>query len=231
MGALLVLPTLNEEQGLAFLLGEMLQDQSYDDLDMLVVDGHSEDATVEVASLHGIKVVQQRGQGKGAAFRTAIEVFLAGPWDALAMIDADGSYPPASVLAMLMLLEDHPVVVGDRLSGALEKGAMSRLNLLGNHLLSACASLLHGATASDVCSGCWVMRRDVVEDLRLNSVGFEIEAELFSSLIGAGYRPHWVPIPYRTRHGEAKLISMFDGVRILRKLLVRRLVIARKTEL
>ncbi len=231
MRVLLVLPTLDEEAGLASVLHRLLEDARFDAFDLVVVDGRSTDGTVAVAATFGVEVVLQHGQGKGAAFRTAVKIFLAGTWDALAMIDADGSYLPEALLSMVPLLKEETLVVGDRLGGVLEEGAMSRLNLLGNIALSGAASILNGTDAVDVCSGCWVMRRDLVQDLRLNSTGFEIEAEIFSASIAAGHRPRWVPIRYERRRGTAKLTSVFDGLRILRKLVVRRLLVATKTRL
>jgi len=231
MRVLLVLPTLDEEAGLTSVLHTLLEDARFDAFDLVVVDGRSTDGTVAVAAAYGVEVVLQHGQGKGAAFRTAVDLFLAGTWDAFAMIDADGSYPPEALLHMVPLLKEETLVVGDRLGGVLEEGAMSRLNLLGNLALSGAASILHGTDAADVCSGCWVMRRDLVQDLRLNSTGFEIEAEIFSASIAAGHHPRWVPICYERRRGTAKLTSVLDGLRILRKLVVRRLLVATKTRL
>ena len=229
MRTLLVLPTLNEETGVQEVLEDALRQG--ETFDLVVVDGRSEDATVALAHAAGVHVVQQHGRGKGAAIRTAIDVFLAGPWEALAMIDADGTYPVEALVGLLPLLDQHPVLVGDRLRGPLESSSMSRLNFLGNRFLSAVASVVHRTDAADVCSGCWVMRRSVVEGLRLNSLGFELEAELFASLAAMGHAPTWVRIPYRARKGEAKLTSILDGVRILRKLVVRRVMEARKTHL
>ena len=144
------------------------------------------------------------------------------------MIDADGTYPVEALVDLIPMLAQHPVLVGDRLQGPLEPSSMSPLNFLGNRFLSAVASVVHRTDAADVCSGCWVMRRAVVERLRLNSLGFELEAELFASLAAMGHPPTWVRIPYRARKGEAKLTSILDGVRILRKLIVRRVMEARK---
>jgi glycosyltransferase involved in cell wall biosynthesis len=214
MGVLLVLPTLDEEVGLASLLPEILDDARFEGFDLVVVDGRSTDGTVGIAGAHGVEVVIQHGRGKGAAFRTAVDLFLAGTWEAMAMIDADGSYPPEALLQMVPLMSTESLVVGDRLGGLLEE-----------------ASILNRYHAADVCSGCWLMRRDLVHDLRLNSTGFEIEAEVFSASIAAGHRPHWMPIRYRERRGATKLTSVVDGLRILRKLVVRRLVVATKTRL
>jgi len=124
MRALLVLPTLDEEAGVREVLEDALA--HHERFDVLVVDGHSQDATVSMAEAAGVHVVQQRGRGKGAAIRTAIDVFLAGSWDALAMIDADGTYPVDALIGMMAELDQHAVLVGARLRGPIVQHARSR---------------------------------------------------------------------------------------------------------
>ena len=64
---------------------------------------------------------------------------------------------------------------------------------------------------------------EALSKLELNSMRFEIEAEMFCSSTKNGLRIASVPVSYNKREGEAKLGSISDGARILRKLLVRRL--------
>src|SRR5690606_5782242 len=58
--------------------------------EVILVDGSSTDATVEVARglWPGVKVVEQRGKGKGDALNTG---FQACTGDIIVMVDADGS--------------------------------------------------------------------------------------------------------------------------------------------
>ncbi|MEE2812515.1 MAG: hypothetical protein VX627_05775, partial [Candidatus Thermoplasmatota archaeon] len=74
----------------------------------------------------------------------------------------------------------------------------------------------------DICTGYWAFKREAIKKMQLNSKSFEIEAEMFTSCANEGLRMGEVPISYAARIGESKLGSVGDGVKILRKLLVRR---------
>ena len=222
----LLLPALDEAGAIPSLLADIpfAQLEKCGWLcDVLLVDGGSKDSTVEVAEKHGCEIIHQGlEKGKGAGMRLAFEHFSQTGSDALVMIDADGTYAPKDIIAMLDALEENDVVVGSRLQGDIEDGAMTRLNYLGNFLLSWFATILYGEFASDLCSGAWAFRRDTIEQMPLNSVHFEIEAEMFASCALADFSIGFVPITYRCRIGEQKLGSIRDGVSILRKLLIRR---------
>ena len=221
-----LLPVLNEALGLAWVLERIpyakLEAMGYKTT-VLVMDGHSTDATSTVADEYGVLFVDQDDTGKGSAirhgFREAVELEA----DVVIMLDADGTYAPEEMTVLLRALEDHQVVIGDRLNGQIAPEAMTRLNFIGNHLLTWFATTLFGATTADVCSGYWAFRRETIHTLQLNSQSFEIEAEMFASMVHQGVVFGFVPISYGPRIGEAKLGSTADGWRILRKLITRRI--------
>ena len=221
-----LLPVLNEALGLAWVLDRIpyarLKRNGYRTT-VLVMDGHSTDNTPEVAAEYGVMVVDQDDTGKGSAirhgFRKAVELEA----DAVVMLDADGTYAPREMIRLLGGLDSKEVVIGDRLNGRIEPDAMTRLNFVGNHLLTWIATALFGTTTSDVCSGYWAFSRDAIDQLHLNSQSFEIEAEMFASMVHRRVPFGFVPITYGPRLGEAKLGSTADGWRILRKLITRRI--------
>jgi len=59
--------------------------------------------------------------------------------------------------------------------------------------------------------------------MKLNSVSFELEAELFATCVHHRLKIDYVPIHYRPRIGDAELGSTADGWHILKKLIVRRI--------
>jgi glycosyltransferase involved in cell wall biosynthesis len=215
-----VIPALNEEATLSRVLEEIpresVEGMGYR-VETVVVDNNSTDRTGQVAEESGARVILEPVKGKGRAINTAFACIDA---DFVFILDGDFTYPATHITEMLKVLEGgYDVVLGSRLKGQIEDGAMSRLNMVGNHLLAFMASLLYGTRVSDLCTGCWGFRGAVVKDMRLDAVGFELEAAMFIDATRKGYRIAEVPIGYRRRKSPPKLRSVRDGLRIGRKLI------------
>ena len=226
MKVLVLLPTLDEEKALPQVLSSMpngdLSSRGVE-IEVLVVDGGSVDSTVELARDAGCRVIQQDGRGKGLGLRMGFTAFLEGDYDRLVMLDADATYDPAEIPILLNALDaGADIVIGSRLRGEIEPGAMSRFNYLGNNVLTWIAVCLYGSEISDICSGFWAFERKALATLDLNSISFEIEAEMYASASIHGLAISHVPISYKQRIGDPKLGSIHDGTRILRKLITRR---------
>jgi len=219
----IVLPALNEEETVGRVIDEIPKDELERrglGVQVVVVDNNSTDGTKEVAQQKGATVIVEPNRGKGRAVRAA---FRSIDGDFVFMLDADYTYPATYVPAMLDLLEDGwDVVRGSRLKGQIEAGAMSRLNLVGNHVLVFMARALYGAEISDLCTGLWGFRREVVESLKLNSIGFELEADIFAEVTKRRYRVAEIPIRYRPRPTPSTHGSWRIGFRIGRTLIMRR---------
>ena len=228
-GLTILLPTFNEADALPKVVEalpiEELKAAGWEPR-IMVADGRSTDGTQETAAELGLElIVQGPSSGKGFGMREGFARFLNHDDDVLVMLDADGSYAPNDMLRLLQHLErgSYDVVIGSRLRGNIQPGAMSRFNWIGNHILTWFAVALYRVFISDVCTGYWVFRRGAIQKMSLNSTSFEIEAEMFTACATEGLSMSEVPISYAPRIGESKLGSVGDGVRILRKLLVRRM--------
>jgi glycosyltransferase involved in cell wall biosynthesis len=219
---LIMLPTLNEEQTIGRVIDEIprssLEGVGYK-VKLLVVDGGSTDRTREIAAEKGASIVNERQRGKGIAVANALSSVEA---DFIFMLDADYTYPAGYIPDMLKLLRSHHAVIGSRMTGRREKGAMSRLNLVGNYLLSLIATVFYGKKISDVCSGFWGFRGEVIKNLYLRATAFDLEAEIFSQLARRGYSIAEIPVHYRRRSSPPKLRSLRDGTRIGWALITRR---------
>jgi len=221
-----LLPVLNEALGLEWVLERLPIQELYQqgfETAVLVMDGHSTDGTSIVAEQFDVLFMEQDETGKGMAIRHGFRETLAMGADVVVMLDADGTYRPSEMLNLLKGLDHADVVIGDRLNGRISPDAMTRFNFVGNHLLTWFATALYGVTTNDVCSGYWAISREALNRLVLNSVSFEIEAEMFASMIHQGLSFRYKPISYSARIGEAKLGSTADGWKILRKLITRRI--------
>ena len=219
----IILPALNEEQTVGKVIDEIpreaIEGRGYA-LEVVVVDNDSTDRTREIAEAKGATVLVERRRGKGNAVRAA---FKSVDGDFMIMLDADYTYPAEHIPSLLDVLQNGcDVVIGSRLKGRREAGAIKKLNVVGNYLLVFMATVLYGTRISDVCSGYWGFRKEVVERLNLDAVGFELEANMFAEVAKKGYRIAEVPVMYRRRPNESKLGSLRAGFRIGRTLVKKR---------
>ncbi len=219
----IIIPALNEEDTIAKVIEEIpkeyMEGKGYR-VDIIVVDNGSTDRTKQIAEERGARVILEPMRGKGRAITTAFGTVSG---DFIFILDADYTYPATYIPQMLEVLEaGYDVVLGSRLRGQIEKGAMTRINWIGNHLLAFLASILYGSWISDLCTGCWGFRGAVVKDLRLDAIGFELEANMFAQIARKGYRIGEVPIAYRPRPTPTKLNRWRDGYRIARTLIKKR---------
>ena len=205
-GLTILVPTLNEEDAIGGVIGSLpVQDLHAMGIDthVLVVDGHSADRTRDIAARAGAEVVVQPGKGKGDGIRHGLR-HASG--DLVLAIDADGSYPSEAIPVLVRRLADGcDVVVGTRIRGGMEPGAMPPMNYIGNRFLSLLATALFGVRITDLCSGMWGLGPRAVALIRLESNGFDIEPEVIAESCRLKLRVEEVPIAYRVRKGATKL--------------------------
>jgi glycosyltransferase involved in cell wall biosynthesis len=207
-----VVPAMNEERNIAWVLERI---PPYVD-EVLLVDGHSTDDTVGVARQvrPDVRVVAQRGCGKGAAMRTGFEDAVG---DYVVVLDADGSMDPGEIDYYVSALDDgYDLVKGSRElpgSGSMD---LTPLRRWGNHVLVTTVNVTWGSEFTDLCYGYLAFRRDRLDDLALTGRGFEIEAEITINAMDAGLRIAEVPTVELSRHyGTSHLNAWRDGRRIL----------------
>jgi dolichol-phosphate mannosyltransferase len=116
---LVIVPTYNEIESLAVILGRIRQ--SLPGADVLVVDDASPDGTGELAAAlaaadPGLTVLHRtEKQGLGVAYRAGFEHALAAGYDYVVEMDADGSHDPADLPPMLKLARGGAdLVIGSR---------------------------------------------------------------------------------------------------------------------
>jgi dolichol-phosphate mannosyltransferase len=209
-----VIPTLNEERSIGKVIDSVpVADLLQNGLEtaVYVIDGQSTDNTREIAVKKGAKIILEARRGKGQAIQTGFKSITA---DYAIMVDGDDTYPIEMATEMTRLLQTHDVVIGSRFKGTIEPGAMTRMNVVGNTLLSLLARVLFGVHISDVCTGFWGYRSDAVQRMELAARGFEIEADMFAECVRKDLNVTEIPITYRARVDQPKLSSLRDGIKI-----------------
>jgi len=227
--AVVVLPTLNEEEGLARTFETIpLKDleRAGHSVRVVVIDGGSTDRTLSVAGELGIPVLHQTSRGKGSAVTEALHwVSDRGVRFALVM-DADCTYPAEMIGPVIDLLKaGSELVVGVR-TPILSKpiGPRDIVHRVGNTLLNWLALQSTGQHILDLCRGFYGVDLATGIQDSVVATGFEVESELFIKSYRAGLTVTQIPIIYRERVGIAKLHAVHDGIRIFFSILRSRRV-------
>lgn len=215
-----VIPTLNEAKNLPYVFGR-LPDGIHE---VIVVDGHSSDNTVEVArrARPDVVVVEQTGKGKGNALACG---FWAATGDIIVMLDADGSTDPAEIPRFVgALLAGADVAKGSRFSMGGGSEDITPIRRLGNSVLSGIVNTLWRVKYSDLCYGYNAFWSRCLPQVSPDCNGFEVETLMNIRAARSGLAIHEVPSFERERrHGSSNLNAYRDGVRVLRTIAAERL--------
>ena len=215
-----VVPTLNEAANLPHVLPRIPEWVE----ELIVVDGHSIDGTIDVALAlwPSARVVLQDGRGKGNALACG---FAAARGDIIVMLDADGSTDPEEIPAFIaQLLGGADFVKGSRY---MQGGGSSDITLVrsaGNRALCAVVNLFYGTRYTDLCYGYNAFWRYCLPHLQITCDGFEVETVINVRVAKAGLNVAEVPSQERDRiHGLSNLSAWRDGTRILKTIVRERI--------
>ena len=221
----IIIPALNEEGGIGQTISAIprteLERMGYE-VQILVVDGNSEDSTRERAVEAGAEVIVEPRRGYGRAYKTG---FAHAKGDIIATADADTTYPVEDIPKLVEILEQEGLefLTTNRFP-LMEKGVMSFRNKVGNAILTLTTRFFFRLNIKDCQSGMWVFRKSILDRLVLkcnstSSQEMKIEACHFA-------RCRWreVPIKYYPRLGRAKYGGWKDGFASLLYLMKKRLI-------
>jgi len=216
---LAIVAALNEQEGIGPTIAELRE--CLENLRIVVVDGRSQDRTVEIAKDMGAEVLSQTGNGKGDALAQAIHEIRTDP-DYVITTDADYTYPAKFLPKMIRIMEEDPkvgMVCGNRFNSHFHMDYMNNLFYFGNRLLAFTHNLLNGVQLRDPLTGLRVIRWSILKDWAPKSLGFDVEVELNHYVERKGYGIVEISIPYRSRLGEKKL-KFIHGASILKRIIL-----------
>lgn len=182
--------------------------------EIILVDDFSQDGTRDI--LKKLKNKYKRyyhvkNFGKGRALRTG---FSKATGDYVLIQDADLEYDPSDYSKLLLpVIEKNALIVyGYRVIN--KESEIYVLHWLGNVFLSLLTSLLYLRRVKDMETGYKLMRKDIVNKLKLKSNRFDIEPEITAKLLKKKIKIHEIPITFKARSfTKGKKITWKDGIR------------------
>ncbi len=202
-----IIPAFNEEQAIGEVVRAVPKDRIHD---VVVVDNGSTDNTASQASLAGARVVFEPRPGYGSACLAGAQA--AADADLLVFLDGDRSDDPRQLemVAGPVMDDRADLVIGSRIKGILEKGAMPLHGRLGNRLIVSILRLLYGANISDIGSF-RAIKSKTLFSLKMEQMTYGWPVEMVVKGARQGLRIQSVPIHYRRRIGKSKVTGTIRG--------------------
>lgn len=214
----IVMPAFNEEHTIEAAVGAVLSTEYPCDIELLVVNDGSTDATADLLNRiedARVRVIHHpRNFGKGAALFTGAAVATG---THLLPFDADLEYSPEDIPPLLepVLKRKCDVVYGTRLFGA-NTVYQSYRYAMGNRFTTLVANVLFDSYLSDLHTCLKLVPLTLFRQLQLRESGFGLDTEITASLLRRGVRPFEVPVSYHSRsHAQGKKLTWRDGISCL----------------
>jgi len=223
----LIIPVLNEEAVIGRLVSAI--DRSIVD-HLIVVNNGSTDQTGMAAARAGAQVVDEPRHGYGSACLAGLRYI--GDAEIVVFMDGDGSDDPRQIRDLLDTLISHrlDMVIGSRVLGETESGALTPVQALGNWLTTRLVQLFWGVRYTDL-GPFRAIRRSALDRLKMEDrdFGWTIEMQVKAAQLGMTTRD--LPVRrFRRRSGKSKISGTVIGSFHAGRKILRYIVVAKVRE-
>jgi glycosyltransferase involved in cell wall biosynthesis len=204
------IPALNEEASLPLVLAGLPRPPVRR---VVVADNGSTDGTIRVAREGGAVVVPAERRGYGSACLAALAFLRANdPPEVVVFLDADFSDHPEELpeLVAPILAGQADLVIGSRVLGRRERGALLPQARAGNLVACTLIRLLYGHRYTDL-GPFRAIRWQALERLAMSDPNFGWTAEMQVKALRHGLRVAEVPVSSRKRVGVSKITGTLAG--------------------
>jgi len=209
--ASIIIPTLNEADAIREVISAVRR--VVPESEVLVVDCSSKDGTPDIAREAGAIVIADPRPGYGRAILTGLKKARG---EVITIIDGDGSYEgddiPNTIIPILRRESD--LVMASRLEGKILPGAMPRMNLIGNYILTWIYNALYDQSVTDTQTGLRSIRRRAFERLNMEDTAITFLTNMLITAAKMKMRIMEIPTTYYARKGHSKLHPLRDGWKI-----------------
>lgn len=210
-----VIPALNEEDNVASVIADLISlvdamgNRVVDDI--VVCDNNSSDETAERAREAGARVVTQTKPGYGIACLTAIDALRS--VDIVLFVDGDQAFDVKQATCLLEpIAQGADLVIGSRILGQTEPGALSLPQVVGNRVAGLLIRLLWRQRATDL-GPFRAIKAKALAELQMQDETFGWTVEMQIKAIQLKMTIVEVPVDtLRRRHGKSKIGGTVRGV-------------------
>lgn len=214
----LIMPTLNEVESIEKALTQLPRDLIDE---VLVVDGHSTDGTVELVRKLGYQVIFQEENPKGGGakgFGSAVATGIKhARGDVVVIMSADLSQNVNDIPLLLgKIKEGYDLALASRYTRGGGSEDDTWLHRWGNKFFTALCNLLYNTRVTDCLYFFLAVRKNVFDKFKLEVVHAGCCPELPIKARKAGFKIAEIPSFEKKRAGgKAKLNAFIDGLKIL----------------
>ena len=202
-----IIPALNEQESIERVLADI---PAWVD-DIIVVDNGSRDGTPDIARTAGARVFREERRGYGVACLKGM-ANLRDP-DIVVFLDGDYSDHPDEMDRLVdpLIEEDFDFVLGSRVLGQAEKGALAPQAKFGNWLACQLMYLFWGTRFTDLGPFRAINYRRLL-DLNMQDLNYGWTVEMQIKAIRQNLKTIERPVSYRKRIGKSKVTGTLRGV-------------------
>ena len=205
---IVIIPALNEEKSVA----QVVRSLPASVIEIIVVDNNSTDRTGEVARAAGATVLKEVRRGYGYACLSGIAHALKSSPDIIAFVDGDLSDYPEQLPEILKPIQDDgcDLVIGSRILGKRERGALLPQAYFGNLLTGFLIRLFWGVKFTDL-GPFRAVRVDSLARMNMSEPTFGWTVEMQIKAAKLKMKCTEVPVRYRKRIGRSKVTGTVSG--------------------
>lgn len=208
MRAAVIIPVFNERDSLPLVVGDIPKDAVSE---IVVVDNASTDGTDLVAQNLPVRLVTEPRRGYGSACLAGVAALASDPPDVIVFLDGDYSDHPEEMRELLKAVAaGADLVIGSRLLGRREPGALLPQARFGNLLACFLIRLLYGHRYTDL-GPFRAIRWDAYQRLGMRDINFGWTCEMQVKALRQRLRIAEVPVSYRRRVGVSKITGTLSG--------------------
>ena len=202
-----IIPVFNEQDAIEKVIGDI---PSHLPTEIIVVDNGSTDQTAKLAAAMGARIVRENRRGYGSACLAGIAA--TNDPDIVVFLDGDYSDHPNEMPDLIApILENRAdLVIGSRVLGNSEPGALMIQARFGNRLATSLIKILFGVSYTDL-GPFRAIRYRALMDLNMRDKTFGWTVEMQVKAAKQALKIQEVPVSYRKRIGVSKITGTIEG--------------------